>query len=153
MTSLRAGWVPVTQWWWLSRVWEPGSEGAGRRTKTGCWRNTPGQGEGTSRDTRPTPTPPSPGPGHRRESWVLGPCPSFSEQRVTFVVQSLSRVRLFVTPWTAARQASLYFTKFVWWIWWRFTGALWPDRDLTSRTKDVTPRSLQQLTTPIHHLS
>ena len=28
----------------------------------------------------------------------------------TFVVQSLSRVRLFVTPWTAALQASLYFT-------------------------------------------
>ena len=27
-----------------------------------------------------------------------------------FVVQSLSRVRLFATPWTAARQASLSFT-------------------------------------------
>ena len=27
-----------------------------------------------------------------------------------FVVQSLSCVRLFVTPWTAARQASLFFT-------------------------------------------
>ena len=27
------------------------------------------------------------------------------------IVQSLSRVRLFVTPWTAARQASLYITK------------------------------------------
>ena len=27
-----------------------------------------------------------------------------------FVVQSLGRVRLFVTPWTAARQASLSFT-------------------------------------------
>ena len=26
------------------------------------------------------------------------------------VVQSLSRVQLFVTPWTAARQASLFFT-------------------------------------------
>ena len=29
---------------------------------------------------------------------------------VVVVVQSLSRVRLFVTPWTAARQASLSFT-------------------------------------------
>ena len=29
---------------------------------------------------------------------------------VVAVVQSLSRVRLFVTPWTAARQASLSFT-------------------------------------------
>ena len=28
----------------------------------------------------------------------------------SFVVQSLRRVRLFVTPWTAARQASLSFT-------------------------------------------
>ena len=27
-------------------------------------------------------------------------------------VQSLSRVRLFATPWTAARQASLFFTNF-----------------------------------------
>ena len=27
-----------------------------------------------------------------------------------FVVQLLSRVQLFVTPWTAARQASLFFT-------------------------------------------
>ena len=27
-----------------------------------------------------------------------------------FVVQSLSRVQLFVTPWPAARQASLSFT-------------------------------------------
>ena len=29
---------------------------------------------------------------------------------VVVVVQSLSRVRLFATPWTAARQASLSFT-------------------------------------------
>ena len=32
-------------------------------------------------------------------------------------------------------------------IWWRFTGKLLPDHDLTPRTKDLTPRSLQQLTT------
>ena len=30
----------------------------------------------------------------------------------TFVVQSLSRVRLFVTPWTAAHQVTLSFTIF-----------------------------------------
>ena len=41
--------------------------------------------------------------------------------RTFAVVQSLSRVRLFVTPWTAARQASLSFTiswnllTFSWW--------------------------------------
>ena len=32
-------------------------------------------------------------------------------RRVVVVVQSLSRVRLFATPWTAARQASLSFTN------------------------------------------
>ena len=31
-------------------------------------------------------------------------------KRITIVVQLLSRVRLFVTQWTAARQASLFFT-------------------------------------------
>ena len=31
---------------------------------------------------------------------------------IAVVVQSLSRVRLFVTPWTAARQASLSFINF-----------------------------------------
>ena len=35
-------------------------------------------------------------------------CFAFIE--VLFVVQLLGRVQLFVTPWTAARQASLYFT-------------------------------------------
>ena len=34
-----------------------------------------------------------------------------------------------------------------------FTGTLSPGHDLTSRTKDLTPRSLQQLTTPLPHLS
>ena len=32
------------------------------------------------------------------------------DRNLSFVVQSLSRVQLFVTPWTAARQASLSFT-------------------------------------------
>jgi len=35
----------------------------------------------------------------------------------------------------------------------RFTGACLPDHNLTSRTKALTPRSLQQLTTLLHHLS
>ena len=35
-----------------------------------------------------------------------------SEDRVIVVVQSLSCVRLFVTPWTAAHQASPSFTVF-----------------------------------------
>ena len=37
----------------------------------------------------------------------LGACPS---QRTVVVVQSLSRVGLFMTTWTAARQASMCFT-------------------------------------------
>ena len=36
---------------------------------------------------------------------------TFREAVIHFVVQSLSRVQLFVTPWTAARQASLSITK------------------------------------------
>ena len=38
-------------------------------------------------------------------------------------------------------------------VWWRFTGTLftWPWCD--SRIKDLTPRSLQQLTTPLPYLS
>ena len=34
-----------------------------------------------------------------------------NQSLVAFSVQSLSRVQLFVTPWTAARQASLYITN------------------------------------------
>ena len=34
-----------------------------------------------------------------------------SSKNIAVVVQSLSRVRLFVTPWTAARQASLSITS------------------------------------------
>ena len=37
-------------------------------------------------------------------------CFVFVKYKETVVVQSLSHVQLFVTPWTAARQASLYFT-------------------------------------------
>ena len=48
----------------------------------------------------PSPTPVRPSPGPTLSSF------QFSS------VQSLSRVRLFVTPWTAARQASLSYTKF-----------------------------------------
>ena len=44
---------------------------------------------------------------HRNELWDCGPgC----LQKGVVVVQSLCRVRLFVTPWTAACQASLSFT-------------------------------------------
>ena len=38
-------------------------------------------------------------------------------------------------------------------VWQKFTGTLLPDHDLTSRTKDLTPRSLLQLTIPLPHLS
>ena len=38
-------------------------------------------------------------------------------------------------------------------VWWRFTGTSLPDYDLTSRTKGLTPRNLQQPTTPLPHLS
>ena len=38
--------------------------------------------------------------------------PRTEEQGVAFVVPSLSRVRLFVTPWAAACQASLSFAIF-----------------------------------------
>ena len=34
-------------------------------------------------------------------------------------------------------------------VWCRFTEASIPDRDWTPRTRDLTPRSLQQLTTPL----
>ena len=44
-----------------------------------------------------------------RSEQVLEPPPQ-NKRDVNIVVQSLSRVRLFVTPWTAARQASLSFT-------------------------------------------
>ena len=44
---------------------------------------------------------------HRNELWDCGPgC----LQKGVVVVQSLGRVRVFVTPWTAACQASLSFT-------------------------------------------
>ena len=44
---------------------------------------------------------------HRNELWDCGPgC----LQKGVVIVQSLCRVRLFVTPWTAACQASLSFT-------------------------------------------
>ena len=44
--------------------------------------------------------------GPRAELWHLGSCLEFIS------VQSLSRVQLFVTPWTAAHQASLSITNF-----------------------------------------
>ena len=56
------------------------------------------------------------------ESFVLGPFPFLSKQRITF-------------------------------IWKRFTGTSLPDHDLNSRTKSLTPRSLQQLTTSLPHYS
>ena len=49
----------------------------------------------------------------QKDRWMDGGAgePRAEEQGVTFVaVQLLSRVRLLVTPWTAARQASLSFT-------------------------------------------
>ena len=46
---------------------------------------------------------------HRNELWDCGP--GRLQKRVV-VGQSLDRVRLFVTPWSAARQASLSFTVF-----------------------------------------
>ena len=45
-------------------------------------------------------------PEHLEGAWLCRPLPS----RFVAVVQSQSRVRLFVTPWTAARQASLPLT-------------------------------------------
>ena len=42
---------------------------------------------------------------------LFEPCPDFRSMFQFSSVQSLSRVRLFVTPWTATRQASLYITN------------------------------------------
>ena len=58
-----------------------------------------------------TPTPPLPAGKHTQVPWlpVWFVVPPLSTGLV-FVVQSLSCVRLFVTPWTAAHQASLSFT-------------------------------------------
>ena len=48
------------------------------------------------------------------EFWMLSFKPTFSLSSFTFIssVQSLSCVRLFATPWTAAHQASLSITNF-----------------------------------------
>ena len=43
------------------------------------------------------------------ESWVMYPITRILYS-MAFVVQSLSHVQIFATPWTAARQASLSFT-------------------------------------------
>ena len=58
-----------------------------------------------------TPTPPLPAGKHTQVPWlsVWFVVPPLSTGLV-FVVKSLSRVRLFATPWTAAHQASLSFT-------------------------------------------
>ena len=46
-----------------------------------------------------------------REMWLsVVQHPSCSGQRVVLAVQSVSRVQLFVTPWTATRQRFLSFT-------------------------------------------
>ena len=37
--------------------------------------------------------------------------PSFATEQIVVVIQSLSRVQLFVTPWTAAHQVSLFITN------------------------------------------
>ena len=49
----------------------------------------------------------------QKDRWMDGGAgePHTEEQGVAFVVPSLSRVRLFVTPWAAACQASLSFTS------------------------------------------
>ena len=50
----------------------------------------------------------------QKDRWMDGGAgePRTEEQGVAFVVPSLSRVRLFVTPWAAACQASLSFAIF-----------------------------------------
>ena len=48
------------------------------------------------------------------KTWILGSCLGIYYDNIYFLfssVQSLSRVWLFVTPWTAARQASLSVTS------------------------------------------
>ena len=50
---------------------------------------------------------------HKLESRLLGEISITSDRQMTppLPVQSLSRVRLFATPWTTARQASLFITN------------------------------------------
>ena len=56
-------------------------------------------------------TPSSFSPGYL-EKWSNKPCRKFQNRIITFSsVQSLSHVRLFATPWIAARQASLSITN------------------------------------------
>ena len=45
-----------------------------------------------------------------RYGWGVGQCGSVISGELPVVVQSLSRVQLFATPWMAACQASLTFT-------------------------------------------
>ena len=58
---------------------------------------------------------------HKLESRLLGEIATVSDMQISSVssVQSLSRVRLFATPWIAAHQASLVIT--ISWIWLRLT--------------------------------
>ena len=47
----------------------------------------------------------------RKENQDIDPYPALSLMSLFSSVQSLSRVQLFATPWTAAGQASLFITK------------------------------------------
>ena len=49
-------------------------------------------------------------PSHSLSNTLVGLCSCLTTQPAIVVVQLLSHVRLFATPWTAARQASLSFT-------------------------------------------
>ena len=103
LRSLWAGWVLgawLPQWWQLGGVWGPDPEGtaiwdlppqlglgSGERTQTGCWTNAPGQGNGRCRD----PFLLARAWTSEGESWALGPCSFFSEQRITFVLVEVYR--------------------------------------------------------------
>ena len=91
LKSLRAGWVLgawLPQWWWLSRLWGPGSrELPAEICLLNHWMNTPGQGNQ-----------PIQGPlllaricTLEGKSRALGPCPFLSEQRIIFVLGEIYR--------------------------------------------------------------
>ena len=116
-------WLP--QWWQLGGV---------ETWPWGCCqlRSASSAGQGTGGRTR------------------LGAVPAFRAGGLTWM-----------GPLPLSRAWALEGERWAWWpcpvlseqritfVWWRFMGTLWP----ATRTQDLTPRSLQQLTTPLPHLS
>ena len=137
LRSLRSSWVLGTwlpQRWQLGRVWGPGPEWA-----TNWDPNLqPGLGTGVRTQT-----------GCWMNDLGQGNCP----------LHPLQGPPTLGHAWTSKGESCalgpspILSVQRVTFVWCRFTGTSYLTLDLTSRTKDLTPRSLQQLATPLPHLS